>query len=147
MDEVVAAARAAQAHSFIQNLPEGYATPVGERGGLLSGGQRQRITIARAILQNRPILVLDEPTAFADPENEAALMKALSALMRSKTVIMVTHRLASIRTADQILVFERGQLVESGQHDQLVTQDGVYARLWNRHEQAQHWALKRENNR
>lgn len=143
MDEVVAAARAAQAHSFIKHLPEGYATPVGERGGLLSGGQRQRITIARAILQNRPILVLDEPTAFADPENEAALIKALSALMRSKTVIMVTHRLASIRTADQILVFEQGQLVESGRHDQLVAQSGVYARLWNRHEQAQDWALKR----
>lgn len=143
MDEVVAAARAAQAHSFIKHLPEGYATPVGERGGLLSGGQRQRITIARAILQNRPILVLDEPTAFADPENEAALIKALSALMRSKTVIMVTHRLASIRTADQILVFEQGQLVENGRHDQLVAQSGVYARLWNRHEQAQDWALKR----
>ncbi|MCL7930510.1 ABC transporter ATP-binding protein [Halomonas llamarensis] len=144
MEEVVAAARAAQAHSFIEKLPEGYATPVGERGGLLSGGQRQRITIARALLQNRPILVLDEPTAFADPENEAAVMKALSALMRNKTVMMVTHRLSTIREADQILVLERGQLVENGQHAELVTQSGVYARLWQNHEQAQRWALKRQ---
>lgn len=143
MEEVVAAARAAQAHSFIQNLPEGYDTQVGERGGLISGGQRQRITIARAILQNRPILVLDEPTAFADPENEAALMKALSVLMRGRTVILVTHRFATIRSAHQILVFDQGQLVERGQHDDLVNQSGIYAWLWSRHEKAQNWALKR----
>lgn len=141
MDEVVAAARAAQAHDFIKRLPEGYDTPAGERGVFLSGGQRQRITIARAILQNRPILVLDEATAFADPENEAALVAALSNLMRGKTVLMVAHRLSTIRDADQILVFDRGRLAECGQHDALVAQGGVYARLWNNYEKAQDWAL------
>lgn len=142
MNEVIAAATAAQAHEFILGLPQGYDTPAGERGVFLSGGQRQRITIARAILQNRPILVLDEATAFADPENEAALVAALSALMRGKTVLMVAHRLSTIRDADQILVFERGELAESGCHDALVECDGVYARLWHNYERAQNWALR-----
>ncbi|MFV0600616.1 MAG: ABC transporter ATP-binding protein [Brachymonas sp.] len=141
MDEVMAAAKAAQAHEFIMALPKGYDTPAGERGVFLSGGQRQRITIARAILQNRPILVLDEATAFADPENEAALVAALSNLMRGKTVLMVAHRLSTIRDADQILVFDQGRLAESGRHDALVGQDGVYARLWGNYEKAQNWAL------
>jgi ATP-binding cassette subfamily B protein len=141
MDEVIAAARAAQAHDFIMALPQGYGTQAGERGIFLSGGQRQRITIARAILQNRPILVLDEATAFADPENEAALVAALSNLMRDKTVLMVAHLLSTIRDADQILVFDQGCLVERGRHDALVARGGVYARLWNSYEQAQNWAL------
>ena len=144
MDEVIAAARAAQAHEFIERLPQGYDTPVGERGVFLSGGQRQRIGIARAILQNRPILVLDEATAFADPENEAALVAALSNLMRGKTVLMVAHRLSTIRDADQILVFDQGRLTERGRHGALVAQGGVYARLWNSYEQAQDWALMGE---
>jgi ATP-binding cassette, subfamily B, bacterial IrtA/YbtP len=142
VEEVMAAARAAQAHEFIQQLPQGYDTPVGERGSFLSGGQRQRVTIARAILQNRPILVLDEATAFADPENEAALMQALAALMHGKTVIMIAHRLSTIRDADRILVFERGRLVESGRHETLLQHDGVYARLWAGYERAQHWSLR-----
>lgn len=142
LDEVQAAARAAQAHDFIAALPQGYDTPAGDRGVFLSGGQRQRITIARAILQNRPILVLDEATAFADPENEAALVQALSALMRGKTVIMVAHRLSTIRDADQILVMDHGRIVERGRHAQLLDQHGLYARLWASHEQAQHWALR-----
>ena len=141
MDSVVAAAQAAQAHDFIMTLPEGYDTRVGERGIFLSGGQRQRITIARALLQNRPILVLDEATAFADPENEAALIEALSRLMQGKTVIMVAHRLATIRDADQILVFDRGRLVEGGKHDELVARAGTYARLWHNYEMAQNWSL------
>jgi ATP-binding cassette subfamily B protein len=141
MDEVIAAARAAQAHDFIMALPQGYETLAGERGAFLSGGQRQRVTIARAILQNRPILVLDEATAFADPENEAALVAALSHLMRGKTVLMVAHRLSTIRDADQILAFDQGRLVERGRHDALVAQEGVYTRLWRNFEQAQHWAL------
>ncbi len=138
---VEAAARAAQAHDFILALPRGYATQVGERGVFLSGGQRQRITIARAILQNRPVLVLDEATAFADPENEAALIEALSVLMRGKTVIMVAHRLSTIRDADQILVFDQGRLTEQGRHDDLAASGGVYARLWRNYETAQHWSL------
>jgi ATP-binding cassette subfamily B protein IrtA len=146
LDEVQAAARAAQAHDFIAALPQGYDTPAGDRGVFLSGGQRQRITIARAILQNRPILVLDEATAFADPENEAALVQALSALMRGKTVIMVAHRLSTIRDADQILVMDRGRIVERGRHAQLLDQHGLYARLWASHEQAQHWALRTSQN-
>ncbi|WP_263065193.1 ABC transporter ATP-binding protein [Dickeya dadantii] len=143
MDDVIAAARAAQAHDFIMALPQGYDTQVGERGVFLSGGQRQRITIARAILQNRPILVLDEATAFADPENEAALVEALSNLMRGKTVLMVAHRLSTIRDADQILVFDEGRLVERGDHDALVERDGVYARLWRNYARAQDWTLTR----
>ncbi|THF64804.1 ABC transporter ATP-binding protein [Pseudothauera nasutitermitis] len=145
MEAVIAAARAAQAHDFIMALPQGYDTPAGERGVFLSGGQRQRITIARAILQNRPILVLDEATAFADPENEVALVAALSNLMRGKTVLMVAHRLSTIRDADQILVFDQGRLAERGRHDALVAQGGVYARLWRNFEQAQNWALAGEH--
>ncbi|MNN50596.1 Lipid A export ATP-binding/permease protein MsbA [compost metagenome] len=122
-------------------LPQGYETQAGEQGLFLSGGQRQRITIARAILQDRPILVLDEATAFADPENEAALVAALSALMRGKTVLMVAHRLSTICDAQQILVFERGRLVQAGRHAGLLAEGGVYARLWASHEQAQRWAL------
>ena len=141
MEDVKAAARAAQAHEFIERLPKGYNTPVGERGVFLSGGQCQRISIARAILQNRPILVLDEVTAFADPENEAALVAALSNLMRGKTVLMVAHRLSTIRNVDQILVFDQGRLVEQGRHDALVAQGGVYARMWSNYEKAQGWAL------
>ncbi|MBA5199873.1 ABC transporter ATP-binding protein [Pectobacterium aroidearum] len=141
MDEVIAAATAAQAHDFIVALPQGYDTPVGERGQFLSGGQRQRIAIARALLHNRPILVLDEPTAFADPENEAALLAALGVLMRGKTVIMVAHRLSTIRDADQIVVFDRGRLSESGRHDALLVAQGRYSELWRHYEQAQNWAL------
>lgn len=141
MDDIVAAAKAAQAHEFIMSLAQGYDTPTGERGTFLSGGQRQRITIARAILQNRPILVLDEATAFADPENEAALIAALANLMRGKTVVMVAHRLNTIRHADQILVFEQGRLLERGSHESLLAKQGAYANLWQHYEQAQHWAF------
>ena len=141
-DQVIAAAQAAQAHEFIMKLPKGYDTQAGERGCFLSGGQRQRITIARAILQNRPILVLDEATAFADPENEAALISALSQLMQGKTVLMIAHRLSTIRDADRILVLEAGQLVEQGRHAQLLAQQGRYANLWQASEQAGHWTLE-----
>ncbi len=140
-EEVIAAARAAQAHDFIMDLPSGYDTLAGERGVFLSGGQRQRITIARAILQNKQILVLDEATAFADPENEAALLAALSHLMRGKTVLMIAHRLSTIRDADQILVFDHGHLREQGRHDELIANGNIYSRLWGHYEQAQGWAL------
>lgn len=140
-EQLIAAARAAQAHDFIMALPQGYDTPAGERGAALSGGQRQRITIARAILQNRPILVLDEATAFADPENEAALIRAIAVLARGKTVIMVTHRLQSVVHADQILVFDHGRLAGQGSHCELLAQDGRYARLWASHEAARNWTL------
>ncbi|NMU93778.1 ATP-binding cassette domain-containing protein [Achromobacter ruhlandii] len=139
--EIEAAARAAQAHDFILALPDGYATVLREGGKDLSGGQRQRLTIARAVLMNRPILVLDEATAATDPENERAVGAALAALMRGRTVIMVAHRLASIRHADQILVLDRGRLAECGTHDTLVAAGGLYAQLWNNHQRARRWTL------
>ncbi|WP_372002770.1 ABC transporter ATP-binding protein [Tistrella mobilis] len=141
MADVVTAARAARAHDFIQALPRGYDTPVGERGVTLSGGERQRITIARALLLDRPILVLDEATAFADAENEAALMAGLSELMRHRTVIVIAHRLSTIRSADRILVLDRGRLVEAGPHSLLLAADGLYARLWCAHERARNWTI------
>lgn len=143
LSEVMAAARSAQAHDFIVALPHGYDTPVGELGHTLSGGQRQRIALARAILQDRPILVLDEATAFADPENEAALVSALSALIRGKTTIVAAHRLATVCDADRILVFERGDMVEQGRHEALLAERGRYYRLWENDRQAQCWSLRR----
>lgn len=142
---VKTAAKAAQAHDFIMALSDGYDTETGERGAALSGGQRQRITIARAILQNRPILVLDEATAFADAENEALLMIALQKLMKNKTVLMIAHRLSTIRHADQILVFEQGRLAETGKHEDLLAQKGRYASLWQAYQTARDWRVGAEN--
>ena len=139
--QVEMAAQAAQAHEFILTLPNGYDTIAGERGARLSGGQRQRITIARAILQDSPIVVLDEATAFADPENEALIQGAIAALTQNKTLIVVAHRLATIVNADQIAVLDQGRLVELGKHDDLVAANGLYARLWSRYQQAQDWEL------
>ena len=144
-EEVEQAARAAQAHGFITELPEGYETMAGDRGARLSGGQRQRITIARAILQDCPVVVLDEATAFADPENEAALIKAMANLMKGRTVIIIAHRLSTIRDADQIVVMDYGHVTEAGRHDELVGAGGVYARLWSSYEQAQGWTLGRNS--
>lgn len=129
--EVEAAARAARAHDFIMGLPQGYATMLGEHGGSLSGGERQRIAIARAILKNAPIIVLDEATAFADPDNEAAIQEAIGALTTGRTLIVVAHRLHTIASADQILVVDKGRIAEHGRHDALREAGGVYARLWD----------------
>lgn len=140
--EVIAAAQAAQAHEFILELPHGYDTNVGERGSYLSGGQRQRISIARAILQDNPIVVLDEATAFADPENEVLIQQAIASLTTGKTLIIVAHRLATIVSADRIVVFDRGKVVEQGTHEDLVSNKGLYASLWARYEEAQNWELQ-----
>jgi ATP-binding cassette, subfamily B, bacterial IrtA/YbtP len=140
--EVEAAAQAAQAHEFIMAFPDGYDTIAGERGTRLSGGQRQRIMIARAILQNNPIIVLDEATAFADPENEALIQAAIAQLTQNKTLIIVAHRLSTITDVDRIVVLNQGCIVEAGKHDDLVVTDGLYAKLWEYHKAAQNWQLQ-----
>lgn len=128
--EILQAARAARCDTFISRLPKGYDTIIGEDGMHLSGGERQRIAIARAAAQNAPILVLDEATAFADPENEYLIQQALTALMKDKTVIMIAHRLSTVRGAQKIVVMERGAVAEEGTHRQLLQKNGVYARMW-----------------
>ena len=128
-EAVEAAARAAHAHDFILAQPHGYATRIGERGQRLSGGQRQRLAIARALLRDAPILVLDEATSSLDSESERLVQDALGVLMRNRTSFVIAHRLSTIERADIILVMERGRLVESGRHDELLTRDGAYARL------------------
>ncbi|MEM8707111.1 MAG: ABC transporter ATP-binding protein [Actinomycetota bacterium] len=129
--EVEAAARAARAHDFVVAMPDGYDTVVGERGARLSGGERQRLTLARAILADAPVILLDEATSFADPENEALIQDAIGELIAGKTVIMIAHRLSTIAGADQILVVDGGRIVERGRHDTLLAQAGLYAQLWN----------------
>ena len=126
-EEVIAAAKAARCHDFISALPEGYDTVIGEGGATLSGGERQRLSIARAMLKDAPIVILDEATANVDPENEADLQEAIEALTGGKTIIMIAHRLKTVRRANQILVLEHGRITQRGTHDQLIQERGIYA--------------------
>ncbi|MGB3874086.1 MAG: ABC transporter ATP-binding protein [Stenotrophomonas sp.] len=140
-EEVTAAARRAQAHDFIEALPQGYATVLDEGGASLSGGERQRISIARALLKDAPILLLDEATASVDPSAEAEIQRAIAELARGRTVVVIAHRLKNVRHADHILVMEHGRLVEQGRHDDLLLQGGLYAHLWSRQQVAQGWRV------
>jgi ABC-type multidrug transport system fused ATPase/permease subunit len=128
-DEIIAAAKLANAHEFIMQMPGGYRAIVGERGATLSGGQRQRIGIARVMIRNSPILLLDEPTAALDTESERLVIDALERLMKGRTVIAIAHRLSTIRDADQIMVISGGSVAEMGSHDELMATDGIYAAL------------------
>lgn len=140
-EQVIEAAKKAQIHDFIAGLPDGYDTMVGENGVGLSGGQKQRISIARAFLKDAPIVVLDEVTSNVDPVNETKIQTAISALADGRTVIVIAHRLRTIQTADQILVFEQGKLAERGTHAALLQNNGLYARLWKAQEMAQGWKI------
>lgn len=138
---IEAAARGAQAHDFIIALPDGYQTRVGEGGAMLSGGERQRISIARAILKDAPIVLLDEATAAIDPTNERAIQTALACLARDRTLVVIAHRLSTIRNADHIVVLDKGAVAEQGTHDGLLSRGGLYAHLWGLRNQAARWQI------
>ena len=146
-EEVARAACAAQCHEFIESLPNGYQTLVGEGGIYLSGGEAQRIALARAILKDSPIILLDEATAFADPENESKILAAFSHLIKGKTVLVIAHRLSTITNADRILYVDKGVIAEQGTHEQLLALKGEYARMWETYNRAKRWTIGGKNNR
>ena len=141
MEKVAEAAKKARCYDFIMALPQGFDTIIGEGGTTLSGGERQRLSIARAIMKDAPIIILDEATANVDPENEKELMEAITELTQEKTVIMIAHRLKTVRRADQILVVDKGQIVQRGTHDELMGQDGIYRRFISGRKQAVGWKI------
>ena len=141
--EVEEAANSAYCHEFISRLPDGYDTTVGDIGGSLSGGERQRVSIARAILKNAPIVILDEPTAALDTESEVAVQNAIDKLVEDKTVIVIAHRLSTIAGADHILVIDNGEIIESGKHDELVDQKGKYYHMWSAQQREKEWRIDR----
>ncbi len=141
LEEVMEAAKKARCHDFIMSLPQGYETVIGDGGSTLSGGEKQRISIARAMLKNAPIVILDEATASVDPENEQAIQQAISALVHGKTMIIVAHRLATIQNADQILVVDEGRIAQRGTHEVLIKQEGVYQKFMRIRETAEGWSI------
>ena len=145
-EEIIAAAKAAHCHEFIEELEHGYDTIVGEGGSTLSGGEKQRISIARAILKDAPIVLLDEATASLDPENELLIQQAINKLVQSKTLIVVAHRLKTIQNADQILVLDKGRVIEQGRHNKLVQAGGLYQHLWEEQTQAYGWNFETASN-
>ncbi|MCQ2601812.1 MAG: ATP-binding cassette domain-containing protein, partial [Treponema sp.] len=141
MEKVMEAAKKACCHDFIMALPDGYETVIGEGGASLSGGEKQRISIARAILKDSPIIILDEATANVDPENEADLVRAIDELTRSKTILMIAHRLKTVRKADNIVVIENGKIAEQGKHEELIDKGGIYSRFVDSRNQAVGWKI------
>lgn len=141
MERVIEAAKKARCHDFIMSLPKGYDTIIGEGGASLSGGEKQRISIARAIMKDAPIIILDEATANVDPENEAELTKAIEELTRNKTIIMIAHRLKTVRKADQILVISNGHIVQQGTHDELMVKEGIYKSFVSERKEAVSWKI------
>lgn len=140
-EEIIAVAKKACCHDFIMRLPQGYDTMVGEGGCTLSGGEKQRISIARAMLKDAQIILLDEATASLDPENEVEIQKAIGTLIKGRTVIAIAHRLKTIKKADRIIVLDNGQIKEEGTHDELIRQEGLYSHLWNIQESISGWKL------
>ena len=138
---MIEAAKKACCHDFIMALPKGYDTIIGEGGGTLSGGEKQRISIARAMLKDDPVIILDEATASIDPENEHLIQQAISELTRGKTIITIAHRLATIQQADQILVVDDGRISECGTHEQLIQKDGVYKNFMEIRQRAEGWTI------
>ena len=140
-EQLMAAAKAAYCDEFVREMPDGYQTLLGENGSTLSGGERQRISIARALLKDAPIILLDEATASLDPENEVLVQKAIAKLVEGKTVIMIAHRLRTVVDADQILVLENGSLAESGTHEELMAKKGLYQKLYHIQQESLGWAV------
>jgi ATP-binding cassette subfamily B protein len=141
MERVIEAAKKARCHDFILSLPNGYETVIGEGGASLSGGEKQRISIARAMMKDAPIIILDEATANVDPENETELTAAIEALTKEKTVIMIAHRLKTVRHADQIFVVDKGQIAQNGTHEQLLQQEGIYKSFVEGRREAASWKI------
>ncbi|MCR5141917.1 MAG: ATP-binding cassette domain-containing protein [Ruminococcus sp.] len=141
-EEVIAAAKAASCHEFISKLPDGYKTVVSEGGGSLSGGEKQRISIARAILKDAPIVIMDEATSALDAENEKSIIEAIDRLTENKTVIMIAHRMKTVRNADKIVAIENGRIVQEGTHERLIAVDGLYRRFITNREKAGEWKIR-----
>jgi len=139
--EVLDALNEAQCMDIIEKLPKGIDTVIGEKGTYLSGGEQQRITIARAILKNAPILILDEATAFADPDNESRVQEALEKLSEGKTMIMIAHRLSTVTGADRIFVMDKGSVTESGTHEELMNKNGLYRRMFEEYNRSIEWKV------
>ncbi len=140
-EEIEEAARLANCYDFILQMPQGFDTMIGEGGSTLSGGEKQRISIARAILKNAPVVLLDEAASSLDPENESEIQQAISRLVQNRTVVVIAHRLKTIVGADTILVLEQGRIVEQGTHKQLLARNGLYARLWNLQTSTEGWKV------
>ena len=140
-EQVLEAARKAQCDEFINKLEQGYQSSAGEAGDRLSGGERQRIAIARAILKNAPIVILDEATSFTDPENEAKIQEAIAELTRGKTLLVIAHRLSTIKNADRILLIEKGRIAQSGTHEELLESSDLYRDMWQAHIGAKKWSV------